>query len=191
MAADTLTTRPKADGFAMPAEWATQQAVWMLWPYRTDNWRDGARPAQRAYAAVAEAILAATPVLMGVPPDMIEAARATLPIGVTIVPMASDDAWMRDSGPTMVTDANGRRRGVNWIFNAYGGLKAGLYDPWDRDAQVGALVCAHHGLGRYAAPLVLEGGSIHSDGEGTLLVTAEALLNADRNPGLTQAQIGD
>ena len=174
----------------MPPEWAPQDAVWMLWPYRTDNWRDAALPAQLAYATVAAAILPATPVLVGVPEEFMDEARRVMPQGVTLVPMASDDAWIRDSGPSMVTDAAGIRHGVAWIFNAYGGLKGGLYNPWDRDAQVASLVCAHHHFARYAAPLVLEGGSIHTDGEGTLLVTEEVLLNPDRNPGLTREQIG-
>jgi len=167
----------------MPPEWAPQDAVWMLWPYRTDNWRDAALPAQLAYATVAAAILPATPVLVGVPEEFMDEARRVMPQGVTLVPMASDDAWIRDSGPSMVTDAAGIRHGVAWIFNAYGGLKGGLYNPWDRDAQVASLVCAHHHFAHYAAPLVLEGGSIHTDGEGTLLVTEEVLLNPDRNPG--------
>lgn len=162
----------------------------MLWPYRSDNWREQGRPAQRAYAAVADAIGATTPVIMGVPAARIAEARRALPVAVTIVSIESDDAWMRDIGPTLVTNADGERRGVDWIFNAWGGLKGGLYSPWDRDEQVALQVCAHHGFARYAAPFVLEGGAIHTDGEGTLLVTEEVLLNVDRNPALTKAQIG-
>ncbi|NPD70197.1 agmatine deiminase (plasmid) [Lichenicola cladoniae] len=187
----TLTSRPSSDGFWMPPEWAPQEAVWMLWPYRPDNWREAARPAQEAYAAVAEAIMGATPVIMGVPAEFMAQAERRLPAGINLVSMASDDAWIRDSGPSIVVDTHGERRGVSWIFNAYGGLKGGLYSPWDRDAQVSSLVCDHHHFARYAAPLVMEGGSIHSDGEGTLLVTEEVLLNPDRNPALTKQQIGD
>lgn len=181
--------RPAADGFTMPAEWAPQQAVWMIWPYRPDNWRENGHPAQATFAAVAAAISAATPVFMAVPPDRMEAARAVMPSGVTLVPMDSDDCWMRDTGPTIVTGPNGERRGVDWRFNAWGGLSGGLYHPWDRDSLVAQQVLAHHGFVRYEAPLVLEGGSIHVDGEGTLLTTAECLLNPNRNPHLDQAQI--
>jgi agmatine deiminase len=187
----TLTSRPAGDGFRMPAEWVPQEAVWMLWPYRPGNWREQGRPAQAAYAAVADAIGAATPVIMGVPEVMLGEAKRVLPATVTIIPMESDDAWMRDCGPTLVVNDRGERRGIDWIFNAWGGLKGGLYSPWDRDEQVAPQVCAHHGFSRYAAPLVLEGGAIHTDGEGTLLVTEEVLLNADRNPALTKAQISD
>lgn len=186
----TLTSRPRADGFRMPAEWEPHEAIWMLWPYRPDNWRESGRPAQAAYAAVAEAIVVETPVFMGVPQALVEQARHALPVGVTVVPMESDDAWMRDVGPTVVTDSHGERRGVDWIFNAWGGLLGGLYHPWDRDEQVAPQVCAHQGFARYAAPLVLEGGAIHTDGDGTLMVTEEVMLNADRNPALTKEQIG-
>lgn len=186
----TLTSRPKADGFRMPAEWAPQECVWLLWPCRPDNYREGGVPAQRAYAAVADAILGATPVLLGVPPAARAAARATMPAGVEIVALESDDAWVRDTGPTIVVGPGGERRGVDWIFNAYGGLRSGLYAPWDRDAQVATRILAHHGFRRYAAPLVAEGGGVHVDGEGTLLVTEETHLDPGRNPGLTRDQVG-
>ncbi len=187
----TLTSRTRADGFWMPAEWSPHEAVWMLWPYRADNWRDSGRPAQATYAAVADAICGATPVFMGVPERFTAQAKRVLPAAVTVVPMESDDAWMRDVGPTVVINDRGERRGIDWIFNAWGGLKGGLYYPWDRDEQIAPQVCAHHKFPRYQAALVLEGGAIHTDGDGTLLVTEEVMLNPDRNPALTKEQIGD
>jgi agmatine deiminase len=187
----TLSSRPSADGFWMPGEWAPHEAVWMLWPYRADNWRESARPAQENYAAVAKAISAVTPVFMGVPPELIDQAKRILPANVTIVPMESDDAWVRDCGPTVVINEKGERRGVDWIFNSWGGLKGGLYYPWDKDEQVAPQICAHHGFKRYQAPLVVEGGGIHTDGDGTCLITAEVHLNPDRNPALTKQQIED
>jgi agmatine deiminase len=189
MTATTLPTLPRADGFFMPAEWAPQQAVWMIWPYRPDNWRENGLHAQKTFAEVARAISVGTPVFMAVPPAMLNLARTVMPESVTLVPMDSDDCWMRDSGPTVVTGPNGERRGIDWQFNAWGGLQGGLYHPWDRDSAVAGQVLAHQGFARYAAPLVLEGGSIHVDGEGTLLTSAECLLNPNRNPQLTQAEI--
>ncbi|MBV8046760.1 MAG: agmatine deiminase [Paludibacterium sp.] len=185
----TLNTLPSADGFHMPAEWAPQQAVWMIWPYRPDNWRQHGKPAQQTFAAVAKAIAAATPVFMAVPAAHMAQAKKAMPAEVTLVEMESDDCWMRDSGPTMVRDANGALRGVDWQFNAWGGFKGGLYAPWDQDSAVAGQVLGKHGFARYTAPLVLEGGSIHVDGEGTLMTTAECLLNENRNPELNQAQI--
>jgi agmatine deiminase len=183
------TSTPAADGFTMPAEWAEQQAVWMIWPFRPDNWREEARFVQKAFANVADAIGAATPVFMGVPAQFMEQARAIMPAHVTLVEMNSDDCWARDTGPTIVTNSAGECRGVNWGFNAWGGRDDGLYFPWDQDERVAANILAHHGMDRYKAPLILEGGSIHVDGEGTLLTTAECLLNKNRNRFLSKEQI--
>ncbi|MEZ5460165.1 MAG: agmatine deiminase, partial [Steroidobacteraceae bacterium] len=102
---------------------------------------------------------------------------------------SSDDAWMRDVGPTCVVDRAGTVRGVDWRFNAWGGLRGGLYFPWDQDDLVARKVLEIERLDRYRAPLINEGGAIHSDGEGTLLVTEQCLLNRNRNPQITGAQI--
>jgi agmatine deiminase len=96
---------------------------------------------------------------------------------------------MRDVGPTFVVDDRGGRRGVDWKFNAWGGLEGGLYFPWDRDDQVARKVLEIERADRYRAPLVLEGGAIHVDGEGTVLTTEECLLNPNRNPELSREQI--
>ena len=96
---------------------------------------------------------------------------------------------MRDIGPTFVRDNQGRRRGVDWRFNAWGGLHGGLYFPWDRDDRAAQKILEIERVERYRAPIVLEGGSIHVDGEGTVLTTEECLLNANRNPELSREQI--
>ena len=93
------------------------------------------------------------------------------------------------AGPTFVVDAKGGRRGVDWTFNAWGGLDGGLYFPWDRDDEVAQKVLEIEGSDRYRAPFVLEGGAIHVDGQGTCLTTEECLLNPNRNPGLGRADI--
>ena len=185
----TLTSSPRRDGYAMPAEWAQHKQTWMLWPQRPDNWRLGGAPAQQAFNAVASAIARFEPVTMGVNPDQFANARRILPPQVRVVELANNDAWMRDSGPTFVVNAQGDLRLVDWVFNAWGGLYNGLYSPWDLDDQVAHKVAELEQVDRYRAPLVLEGGSIHVDGEGTCLTTAECLLNPGRNPELTQAQI--
>jgi agmatine deiminase len=128
-------------------------------------------------------------VTVGVSSPHYTAARALLPEGVRVVEMAHDDAWMRDVGPTCVVDGRGAVRGVDWRFNAWGGLEGGLYVPWDQDDLVARKVLEIERLERYRAPLVNEGGAIHVDGEGTALVTEECLLNANRNPQLARADI--
>lgn len=187
----TIESTPRADGFRMPGEFERHAGTWMLWPERPDNWRQGAKPAQRAYAAVAAAIAQFEPVTMCVSRAQFRNARAMLPAGVRVVEMSSDDAWMRDCGPTFVSGPGDAVRGVDWDFNAWGGLDGGLYFPWDQDDQVAAKVLEIERVDRYKAPLVLEGGSIHVDGQGTLITTEECLLNPNRNPQLSKAQIED
>jgi agmatine deiminase len=184
----TFESTPRADGFRMPGEFEPHAGCWMIWPERRDNWRDRAAPAQAAFAAVAAAIAATEPVTVGASDAQFERARAQLPPAVRVVELSSDDAWMRDVGPTFVV-GGGERRGVDWRFNAWGGREGGLYFPWDRDERVAAKVLEVEGAGRYRAPLVLEGGSIHVDGEGTVLTTEECLLNRNRNPELSREQI--
>jgi len=184
----TLKSTPAADGFRMPAEFEPHDGCWMLWPERPDNWRLGAKPAQEAFAALATAIAASEPVTMAVSDAQFENAREILPPEVRVVEVSSDDAWMRDCGPTFVVGAGGRR-GVDWRFNAWGGTNGGLYFPWDRDDRVAAKVLEIEGADRYRAPIVLEGGAIHVDGEGTVLTTEECLLNPNRNPELSKEQI--
>ena len=185
----TIDSTPAADGYRMPAEYEPHDGCWMAWPERADNWRLGAEPAQAAYAAVAEAIAVSEPVTMAASAAQFASCRELLSASIRVVEIPTDDAWIRDTGPTFVVDSAGGRRGVDWRFNAWGGLDGGLYASWESDEQVAATVLEIEGADRYRAPLVLEGGSIHVDGEGTVLTTEECLLNPNRNPELSREQI--
>lgn len=187
----TLTSTPARDGFRMPAEFERHSGCWMLWPERADIWRAGAKPAQTAFAAIASAIAAGEAVTVGVSAAQFQNARARLPAGVRVVEISSNDAWVRDCGPTFVIDAKGRRRGVDWTFNAWGGLDGGLYFPWDRDDEVAQKILEIERADRYRTSFVLEGGAIHVDGQGTCLTTEECLLNPNRNSRLTRAEVED
>jgi agmatine deiminase len=180
---------PAKDGFRMPAEWEPHAGTWMLWPERPDTWRENAAPAQRAFAAVAAAIAKSEAVTMGVSAAQFGKARAMLPAGVRVVEISSNDAWMRDVGPTFVVDGHRRVRGIDWIFNAWGGKDGGVYADWSLDDQVAAKVLEIESMPRYRAPFVLEGGAIHVDGRGTLLTTEECLLDPNRNASLRRSQI--
>jgi agmatine deiminase len=185
----TIGSTPAADGYRMPGEFEPHAGAWMAWPERPDNWRLQAKPAQETFAAVAVAIAASEPVTMGVSDAQFDDCRAALPPQVRVVELSTDDAWMRDIGPTFVVDGGGARRGVDWRFNAWGGLEGGLYFPWDRDERVARKVLEIEGSDRYRAPIVLEGGAIHVDGEGTVLTTEECLLNHNRNPDLSREHV--
>ena len=183
-----IDSTPRKDNFYMPAEFAAHTGTWMLCPERPDNWRNGAKPAQKAFVEVATAISQFEPLTMGVSQAQFSNARNLLPGNIRVVELANNDSWMRDCGPTFVV--NGKTaRVVDWDFNAWGGLIGGLYFPWDQDDQVARKVADIERVDRYKAPLVLEGGSIHVDGEGTLLTTQECLLNENRNPDKSQAEI--
>ena len=179
----------KTDGFRMPAEWETHAGCWMLWPQRRDTWRHGGKPAQRAFVEVAEQISRFERVTMGVNPDQYRNARAVLPPQIRVVELSNNDAWMRDCGATFVVNDEGIVRAVDWIFNAWGGLQKRMYYPWDKDELVAAKMLEIESLDRYKAPLVMEGGSIHVDGQGTLITTEQCLLHPNRNPNLSRGDI--
>jgi agmatine deiminase len=161
----------------------------MLWPERPDNWRMGAKPAQRAWVEVASAIAEFEPVTVGVNHVQYENARNLLPGSLRVIELSSNDAWARDCGPTFVVNDVGVVRLVDWQFNAWGGLHDGLYFPWDKDQLVARKIAELEWVDRYEAPLVLEGGSIHVDGEGTVVTTEECLLSPGRNPQLSRDEI--
>ncbi|HNR01373.1 MAG TPA: agmatine deiminase [Anaerolineaceae bacterium] len=179
-----IRSTPRVDGFHMPGEFEPHSGIWMLWPERPDNWRAGAAPAQRAFAQVAAALARFEPVSMGVSQAQYLNARALLPAAVRVVELSSNDSWMRDCGPTLVSSEKSIRA-VDWGFNAWGGL----YTDYSEDELVAMKVAEIERVDRYKAPLIMEGGSIHTDGQGTLLTTRECLLNLNRNPQLTQAEI--
>ncbi|MEI9989584.1 MAG: agmatine deiminase family protein [Rhizomicrobium sp.] len=178
---------PARDGYAMPAEWAAHAHTWMCWPCRTEAWGgpEGLLRAKQATARVARAISTFEPVIIAArPTDAAEAKLATQgKTAVFEVPL--DDSWARDIGPTFVTSPDGRRAAVQWQFNAWGNK----YHPWTEDAQFATRAARQADVPVYIAPLVCEGGAIHTDGEGTLITTEQCLLNPNRNPHLDRQQV--
>ncbi|MGX7013779.1 agmatine deiminase [Vagococcus silagei] len=183
-------TTPKQDGFWMPGEYSAQKRIWMIWPERPDNWRNGAKPVQHAFVNVAKAIQRFTPVTMVVSKKQYQNCRMQLPETIQVVEMSSNDAWMRDVGPSFLVNQKGEKRAVDWQFNAWGGLLSGLYFPWDQDDLIAQKICELTETDRYRTDdFVLEGGAFHVDGEGTVLTTEMCLLNENRNPHLTKGEI--
>ncbi len=187
---EKLRTLPAADGFRMPAEYEPHSGCVMVWPVRPGSWPYGAKEAQRAFSQIAQIIAKSETVRMLVPPGKTEEARALLGEQIRIAEIETDDAWARDIGPTCVVNDAGEVRGIDWQFNAWGGAVDGLYAHWEKDNAAAAQICDLLGIRCYDAQnFVLEGGAIHTDGEGTLLVTSASLLSAGRNPQRSKAQI--
>jgi agmatine deiminase len=175
-----------AAGLAMPAEWAPHERTLMAWPARVDAWRGtGIDSARRDYAEIARAIARFEPVLMIADPDDAAGARDLCGSDIEVVELPIDDSWIRDTGPVFVTGEGGRRAAVDFAFNSWGEK----FLPYDRDADIARRVLEHLGVERRAAPMVLEGGSIAVDGEGTLVTTEQCLLNPNRNPSMSRDQI--
>ena len=181
----TYSSTPAQDHFHMPGEFEPHQGCWMLWPERPDVWRENGRPAQAAFIAVASATAQFEPVWMGVSPASYPIARAQLPASVDLIELDYNDAWMRDNGPTFVVNNAGELRGIDWDFNAWGGL----YQDWKADDRLASQVLGLRGYGRYKTNLVMEGGAIDVDGQGTLIVTEQSLLDPLRNPGRSRAEV--
>ena len=182
---------PAADGFFMPAEFAPQDRVWIGWPHRTDTWAHGAKPAQKQYAAIARAIAEFTPVVMCANEDDYANCKAVFEDdeNVTVIEMTTDDAWFRDTGATYVIDGKGDKRACDWHFNAYGGFIDGLYFPWKADDQIACKMAELSHCRRYRPDdMILEGGSITVDGEGTLVVTEQCLLSPGRTASAVLAE---
>ncbi|MGH2973688.1 MAG: agmatine deiminase family protein [Solirubrobacterales bacterium] len=171
----------------MPAEWEPHAATLMAWPTTTrcEFWSGAWHQAMAEYAGLANAIAAFEPVVMAVTPEQALTARRRLTRGVELLEVELDDSWLRDCGPIVVREADGLRTGIHFRFNSWGGK----YLPFDRDAAVAGPLLEHLGIRREVSPMVLEGGSITVDGEGTLITTEQCLLNSNRNPELTREQI--
>jgi agmatine deiminase len=169
----------------MPAEWSEHELTLMAWPVRLELWRDRLAEAKAEYATVARAIAAFEPVLMVVAEGGAQEVRDACGSGVAVIELPIDDSWMRDSGPIFVTGSGGRRAGVDFRFNGWGEKFA----PYDHDDAMSEPLLAHLGIDRLPADLVLEGGSITVDGDGTLIATEQCLLHPSRNPSLSRAEI--
>jgi agmatine deiminase len=178
-----------SSAFFLPAEFSKHSGCLLIWPDRPDTWGEDPSAAQNAFAHVISAIAASEKVYVLVNLQSRESAEKLVGDVSEILSIPSDDSWARDVSPTFLTDGN-RLLGINWSFNAWGGEVDGLYFPYDRDNAIAPAFCRVLDIPCLdRSDFVLEGGSIHSDGEGTLLVTEECLLSAGRNPSLTKQEI--
>src|SRR5438128_1814102 len=174
----------------MPAETTRHERTLMAWPTvgmaAIGLWGDaGLAGARAVYNEIARVIARHEPVTMVAAPADAEAAAKECGPTVDVAALPIDDSWMRDTGPIVVVADDGSRHALHFRFNAWGEKWA----PWDDDAAVGAAIAARLGLPVHEVPMVLEGGSIAVDGAGTLVTTERCLLNTNRNPHMTRADI--
>jgi len=172
-----------AAGFHMPAEWAAHERCWMAWPCRAEIWGDNLDATRRTYAEVANVVGEFEPVTMLALHRDAGQARSLCSDNVTILSADIDDSWTRDTGPNFLRNDAGEIAASLFHFNAWGRK----YETWRKDAAIGHRIAEHLGIRTFSAPLVMEGGGINVDGEGTLLTTGQCVLNDNRNPGLRRA----
>ena len=174
--------------WTMPAEWTPHRRTWMAWPCSPTVLERAGSPeaAWRAWAGAAKAIARFEPVIMVANPADLDTARSFLDPAVSLAAAELGDSWMRDIGPTFVLDEMGRLGAVDWTFNGWGGR---TFPEGAADAEIARFVSAEAGAERIPSRLVNEGGGIHVDGEGTLLLTESVQLNRNRNPSWTRAEI--
>jgi agmatine deiminase len=174
--------------YRMPPEWAPHERTWMAWPGPNPTFTDDEElaGARAAWASVARAVRRFEPVTMVHGPGAARSARALLGPDVELVERELDDAWMRDIGPTFVKDEEGRLAAVDWVFNGWGGQD---WARWEHDSKIARQVADLAGVPVLSSPLVNEGGAIHVDGEGTVLLTDTVQLGTGRNPGWTREQV--
>jgi agmatine deiminase len=186
---------PAELGFRMPAEWAPHRGTWLSWPHKEASWPGKFGPVPGIFAALVRTLADREEVHINVAGPAMEASVRSLladegaDLGqVFFHPYPTNDAWCRDHGPIFVTrEAGGRREQavIDWDFNAWGGK----YPPYDLDDVIPTLVGRELGLPVFAPGLVMEGGSIDVNGRGTLLTTEACLLNPNRNPTRSKAEI--
>ncbi|WP_430789408.1 agmatine deiminase family protein [Actinoplanes sp. G11-F43] len=166
----------------MPAETEPHTCTWMAWP--SSGYTDG-DDAREAWASVALAVAEFEPVRMVVDPSAVKDAWRWLGGAVEFFEAPLDDAWMRDIGPTFVVGPGGLGA-VDWVFNGWGGQS---WASWERDARIARQVAEWAGATIISSDLVNEGGGIHVDGHGTVLVTETVQLDPGRNPGWSRAGV--
>ena len=185
---------PKEKKYYMPAEWYPHKCCWMQWPYNNPNHNGyGAIPSwshfdfekgRLAWANVANSIVKFEQVKMITHPDEIRKAKKLLDSKIEIIEFKIDDCWARDSGAIFLLNDKNMLGGIDWEFNGWGKFK-----PYDSDNKIAKFMIENSSAAYFKNQMILEGGSIHVDGEGTLLTTEQCLLNKNRNPKLSKKEI--
>lgn len=187
------TPTPSDLGFWMPAEWETQESVWFVWPRDPLTWPDRVEKARETFLNAMKAVTPHQRVDLVVHHDLIGEAKAAVTAAglknVEFHGVDHQDSWIRDYGPIYLVrrgaDGNRERMATKWDFNAWGNK----YESLLKDKGVVAQLADKVAAPLHEIDVVLEGGSIDVDGQGTLLTTEQCLLNKNRNPSLTKEDI--
>jgi len=180
----TRNSAKAASALQIPSETGPHTRTFMAWPALSSIWGRQLAAVRVDIARVAQAIAEYEPVVLLARPDQAAAAQSACGSRVEVIDISIDDLWIRDYGPTFVVGP-GQIAAVDTNFNGWGNKQ----NPHNLDAAATAAICAYYGLTRIDAPLVTEGGALETDGEGTLMATLSSIVNTNRNPGKTQAQI--
>ncbi|WP_328302778.1 agmatine deiminase family protein [Streptomyces sp. NBC_00435] len=174
---------PAGAGRRLGAEWESHTRTFMAWPALGSVWQEDLRYVREDIARIARAVGEFEAVVMLARPDQADAAQRAVGSQVEVVPLAVDDLWARDTVPVFVEEGS-KVVGVDFNFSGWGNKQ-----EHKNDGQVGRLLLQKYGIPRVQAPLVAEGGSFETDGEGTLLVTESSIVNDNRNRGKNRDQV--
>lgn len=179
-----LEKYPKYYGFRMPGEWEPRRRTFMQWPVRdgennrTNIWPDGVEEIKKTYSEVANAIGQFEEIVMIAPGEMYNEVREYCGENVKIASFPIDDSWVRDNGPTFLLNEEQELAAVKWRFTSYGHK----YETHYNDNKIPGHLAVAYDLPLFKSPLSIEGGGIHSDGQGTIITTESAVLTTSRNP---------
>ncbi|ALO06454.1 putative peptidyl-arginine deiminase family protein [Streptomyces venezuelae] len=176
----------------IPAETDPHVRTFMAWPALSSVWSTQLAGVRNDIARIAYAISRFEPVVVLARPSQAADARYICGPGayhgIEVVEIPVDDLWIRDFGPTFVV-APGAVAGVDTNFNGWGKTGTSYYQPYANDAAAATTLLSQYGVNRIQAPFVGEGGSLETDGQGTLMATVSSMVNSNRNPGMTQDQV--
>ncbi len=181
---------PAALGYRLPAEWEPQAATFLAWPHRRATWLGDFAEVPDVFVWVVRALVPHEPVrILAAGAPVHEAREALAGIdGVGFEQIVTNDAWLRDTGPVFLLPPAGSAlpaAAVAFGWNAWGGK----YPPWDDDARVARTLAERLGLRVFTGGIVLEGGALETDGDGTLLVNERCVVDPQRNPGLDRGAL--
>jgi agmatine deiminase len=181
---------PRLAGFSMPPEWEPHERTWMEFPPVNETFGEGGEEwlhhTRSVWAGVANAIVRFEPVTMICNVGDLDAARTLVDPRIELVEAPIDDAWFRDSGPTFLTHPDGRLGATHWRYNAWGNAS---FSRFDDEQHIGRFAAERAGAEVFAATMVNEGGGIHVDGEGTVIITETVQLDPERNPHWSHEQV--